>query len=342
MVAHTGSCSSPGGLAVVAAQTTRDIVFGDLAGCIEIVRGAYLAHAAGQTVNPKSVFLTFPDKPAARIIALPAHISGPSPVSGVKWISSYPDNIAEGLGRASAVLLLNECVHGRVFACLEASTISAARTAASAALAAQALWQRPDKVIRCLGVIGAGVISRTILQFLWGAGWQIERYSVSDLDARHATEFGTWLLEHGAEAAHVTVTDTAEAVRSSDLILLATTAAKPHIDNPSWFAHHPLVLHISLRDLAPRLLIDFDNIVDDPAHVFAANTALHLAEQHSGHRDYLTGTLADFLQRTYARSASRTTVFSPFGLGILDIAVGAWVYDRAQQAGQVTRIEGFF
>lgn len=101
---------------------------------IASVEGAYLAHHDGKTVNPDSYFLRFPHSNSNRIIALPASIDGDTGVSGIKWIASFPDNIKRGIPRASAVLLLNNKETGYPFACMEASLISAARTAASAVL----------------------------------------------------------------------------------------------------------------------------------------------------------------------------------------------------------------
>jgi hypothetical protein len=40
--------------------------------------------------------------------------------------------------------------------------------------------------------------------------------------------------------------------------------------------------------------------------------------------------------------ASRPVVFSPFGLGVLDLAVGKYVYDEVARAGQLHLIDGFF
>ena len=124
---------------VITANTIFRLISEDLSGCVNVVRDAYLAHAEGRSVNPHSVFLRFQDRPNARIIALPSHLGDPWKTSGIKWIASYPDNVSKGSPRASAVLLLNNHENGYPFACLEGSVISAARTAASAVLAASHL-----------------------------------------------------------------------------------------------------------------------------------------------------------------------------------------------------------
>jgi len=38
----------------------------------------------------------------------------------------------------------------------------------------------------------------------------------------------------------------------------------------------------------------------------------------------------------------RPVVFSPFGMGILDLAVGKWVYGQAVASGQEQRLSDFF
>jgi ornithine cyclodeaminase len=40
--------------------------------------------------------------------------------------------------------------------------------------------------------------------------------------------------------------------------------------------------------------------------------------------------------------ADRTVVFSPFGLGVLDLAVGKAVYDEVARAGELHVVEDFF
>src|SRR5437899_2946568 len=144
---------------------------------------------------------------------------------------------------------------------------------------------------------------------------------------------------------HRTVTvvpDVAQLVRACDLILFTTVASTPHITDVTLFEHNPLVLHISLRDLAPEILLRSQNVVDDVEHVMKANTSPHLAEQKTGNRSFVTGTLADIMTGRRSVNRDRPIIFSPFGMGMLDLAVGKWVYDQAVASGQELRLSDFF
>src|SRR3954462_7611067 len=229
---------------------------------MRLVEDTYRWHGAGQSVNPPSYFLKFPDKPSSRIIALPASIGGDIGVDGIKWISSFPENVAAGIPRASAVLILNDHETGYPFACLESSIISATRTAASAALAADRLSQGRSRPTR-VGFFGVGLIARYIHTFLTGTGWTFDETHVFDLSADSAAGFRGYLEQSGTPG-RVTVHDGAEAlIRSSDLVVFATIAGEPHVHDVSWFDHNPLVLHVSLRDLDPDILLASTNVVDD-------------------------------------------------------------------------------
>ncbi|GHH24934.1 2,3-diaminopropionate biosynthesis protein SbnB [Streptomyces rubradiris] len=303
---------------------------------IERVREAYLAHDAGDSVNPDSYFLRFPEKPDSRIIALPAYLGGEVGMAGIKWISSFPANVARGEPRASAVLVLNDYGTGRPVALLEAAGISAARTAASAALACTALSVAPPRTV---GVVGGGVIARTVCQYLHAAGVPLGQVRCHDIDPASAGALTGHLRDRYASDARESGLEDA---LDCDLVLFATTALAPYVPAEYRFRPGQLVLNISLRDLAPETLLGADNILDDIEHCMKANTSPHLAEQLTGRRDFVTGTLAGVLRGRVARDPQRPAVFSPFGLGVLDLAVGHWLYRRALDEDRLTPLPGFF
>ncbi|GAA2774592.1 2,3-diaminopropionate biosynthesis protein SbnB [Saccharopolyspora taberi] len=327
--------------AVISGAQVQNALLGREKQVVDLVEATYRLHDEGDSVNPPSYFLRFPDRPSDRIIALPASAGGQVRVDGLKWISSFPGNVSAGIPRASAVLILNDHDTGYPFACLESSIISATRTAASAALAADRLSRdraRPARV----GFFGVGLIARYIHTFLAGTGWSFDEIGVHDLSTEHAAGFAGYLEQSGATG-KITVHDSAESlIRNSDLVVFATVAGEPHVSEVSWFEHNPLVLHVSLRDLAPEIVLASTNIVDDVEHCLKANTSPHLAEQRTGNRDFLDGTLADVMAGRVRPAADRPLVFSPFGLGVLDLAVGKYVYDEVSRAGELHVIEDFF
>lgn len=328
-------------LSIIKGKTVSDIIRARRGECIEIVRDAYLAHADGRSVNPDSYFLRFPEKPDCRIIALPAYLGNGFDVAGLKWIASFPGNVQRGFPRASAVLVLNSYDTGYPFAILESSIISAARTAASATLAAYWLNGR-SRQAHSLGIVGTGFIARYVYEFLVETGWEIGKVRLYDRSPLESEKFMNTVCR---SEQHRTVTVAADAeslIRACDLIVLTTVAAAPHIADAGLFEHNPLVLHISLRDLAPGILLGSQNVVDDVEHVMKANTSPHLAEQQSGNRSFVTGTLAEIMRGRCAVDRSRPIIFSPFGMGILDLAVGKWVYDQAVATGQDLRLSDFF
>ncbi len=163
-----------------------------------------------------------------------------------------------------------------------------------------------------------------------------------DLSADSATGFRGY-LDHTGTGGQVVVHDSAEAlIRSSDLVVFATIAGEPHVHDVSWFDHNPMVLHVSLRDLAPEILLASTNIVDDVEHCLKANTSPHLVEQRTGNRDFLAGTLDDVMAGRVTVPTDRPVVFSPFGLGVLDLAVGKYVYDEIARSGELRVVDDFF
>jgi N-[(2S)-2-amino-2-carboxyethyl]-L-glutamate dehydrogenase len=333
----------PGGIpsfAVIPGAQVREVLHGHEERVLDLVEHAYRLHGVGATVNPRSFFLTFPDRPAQRIIALPGSVGADVQVDGIKWISSVPANVSSGLPRASAVLVLNDQQTGYPFGCLEASIISAARTAASAAMAADWLSRdrgRPPRV----GFFGTGLIARYTHAYLAAAGWRFSDVGVYDSNPEHAAGFAGYLGRASGGGAVTVHSRPRDLIESADLIVFATVAPGPHVLEPCWFSHAPLVLHLSLRDLSPEVICSAVNVVDDVEHCLTAATSVHLAEQATGGREFLAGTLFDVMAGMPV-PAGRPVIFSPFGLGVLDLVLAKYVYDEVSRRGELNTIDGFF
>ncbi|MFD6792582.1 MULTISPECIES: 2,3-diaminopropionate biosynthesis protein SbnB [Prauserella salsuginis group] len=303
---------------------------------LELVHETYLLHEAGASINPDSYFLRFPDKPNSRVIALPGYLGGTFDKIGMKWIASFPDNVASGRPRASAALLLNDYATGSPIACLESAGISAARTAASATLAAARL--KPAET-RTVSFIGSGIIARTIADYLLVAVQGISEAVVHDL----VPASGANLVRYISEEYPITAkfVDTLNEALESDIVVFATTAPTPYVTPATEFHPGQLVLNISLRDIAPEILLRSNNVLDDVDHCLKAETSAHLAERLSDGREFIDGTIGDVLRGEIELRSDRATIFSPFGLGVLDIAVGSFVLKQARDAGKAVEIENF-
>jgi N-[(2S)-2-amino-2-carboxyethyl]-L-glutamate dehydrogenase len=308
---------------------------------IDVVRKAYEAHGRGESSLPHSTFLRFPDNPRDRIIALPAYLGGEWGLAGIKWVASFPGNLELGIDRASALVVLNSAQTGRPEAILEGSLISAKRTAASAALAAQ--WLHGGNKINCVGLVGCGLINFEICRFLLAIFPEIKHLVLHDLDLARAERFKRKCQETFGVLEVEIAKEATAALAYSSLISLATTASTPHIDDLSEVSPGSTILHISLRDLAPRIIISCDNVVDDIDHVCREQTSVHLAEQLTGNRRFLRCAIADVLAGKAAprRDAESIVVFSPFGLGVLDLAVADFVRKLGLAQGKGTTISSF-
>lgn len=254
-----------------------------------------------------------------------------------------PRQSGEGarLDRASAVIILNSTQTGHPTAILEGSVISAKRTAAAAALAAKHLHAGRDA--SRAGVVGCGLINFEVVRFLRAVFPELTRLTVADLSAERAAQFKARCEAAFAGLEVEVAPDAGAALAAAPLVSLATTAIRPHIADLSDCAPGSTLLHVSLRDLSPEAILAADNVVDDVDHVCRAQTSVHLAEQLVGHRDFIRCTLADVLTGGAAprRAADGVTVFSPFGLGVLDIALSKMVCDLGRANGRGVLIPSF-
>lgn len=326
---------------VITASTVNKIIYQETHKIYEVVKNAYISYGQKQALNPPSYFLSFPDKEKSRIIALPALITQNPRVAGIKWISSNPDNLKSGLKRASAVIIINDYETGYPIACLEGSVISALRTVYSAILVSEYLLNIKN-IRQTIGIVGAGNLSEQFVQGVYNQKWITDKIILFDLDNNASVRLKEKINQINSTIEVSIAQELKELITQSQLIFLSTTSSVPYIKELSWFTHNPIVLNISLRDLAPEVLINSNNIVDDITHVLNANTAPHLAQQKYGHHNFINCTVSELVDGYNKFDRTKSTIFSPMGMGVLDLAVANYIYDEAIKANLAIKINNFF
>ena len=141
----------------------------------EAVKSAFIAHARGEwTMQPK-VYVT--NYPAGDFRAMPALGGGHALL---KWVTSFPNNPAQGLQTVTGLVLLSNASTGQLEAVLDAAAVTALRTAAAGVIAAEALGSPRAE---SFAVVGCGVNGAETVRMLRARGKDV---LVWDLDAARA------------------------------------------------------------------------------------------------------------------------------------------------------------
>ena len=115
---------------------------------IERVRHAFVEYASGEWTMPPKVYLDA--YPAGDFRAMPAKGAG---VAILKWVTSFPGNPSAGLPVVMGVICVSSATDGEPLALIDARSITALRTGAVSAVAAQELG--PEDA-RSVGIVGCG------------------------------------------------------------------------------------------------------------------------------------------------------------------------------------------
>lgn len=329
-------------LRIIDGPTVAELLSGAELILVERVSNAYLSYETGKSLAPPSAFLRPWPNQSKRFIALPAYLNGEDAIAGIKWIGSFPDNVATGRPRASAVVILNSLETGYPIAIIEGSLISAKRTAASAALAAKRM--HGDEITHGLGVVGCGVINLEIYNFLRALFAIIPEMTLFDLEKERAIQFAAKIKTLSPQTPVHIASSLDDVLRRSDLVSFATTAVKPHLlQLPSGIPPLLTFLHVSLRDLSPEIVVQGENFVDDIDYACSHHTSLALCEAEQGNREFIKGTIGSLISGVITpRQRTGLRIFSPFGLGVLDLAIANYLLRRCEKEGRGLVLPSFF
>jgi ornithine cyclodeaminase/alanine dehydrogenase-like protein (mu-crystallin family) len=304
--------------------------------CIELMADALAALARGEVYQPLRTIVRPPE--ARGLLGLmPAYRAGEQGALGLKAICVFPENPAQGKDAHQGAVMLFSRETGELLALMNASEITAIRTAAISAVATR-LLAREDA--QQLAIIGAGVQARTHLIAL-AAVRAIRHARVAARNIEHAQQLVREMQPKVSFPIEPVGTNE-EAVRGADLIVTATSSLEPVI-NKDWISPGAHVNAIGTHSPNSR---EIDSATMAAARIFvdrresALNESgdyLLAAKEGVVDPDSILAELGELLigTKTGRTSSTEITLFKSLGLAIEDVVSADYLYQKAkaQQAG---------
>jgi ornithine cyclodeaminase/alanine dehydrogenase-like protein (mu-crystallin family) len=310
--------------------------------CAEAMAAVLAGHARGETFMPLRSVMMPPD--ASGFMGLmPGWSRGDGAAAfSLKAVCIMPGNPARGLDAHQGLVTLFDGKTGVPTAILDASAITAVRTAAVTAVATGAL-ARPDAAT--LAVLGAGTQARAHLRALAGVR-AFERVWVYAPTTAHAEDVAAEASAAGL--AGVTIAASAQAaLRDADVVVTVTSAREPVLRR-EWLkpgahlnavgASSPQNREIDTATVAASALFcDSRESLRNEAGEFrlAVTEGLITGVEH------VRAELGEVLAGTAAgrRDAGELTMFRSLGLAIEDLAAAQVAVTTATQQGIGTEVE---
>jgi len=239
---------------------------------------------------------------------------------GLKEVCVYPGNPAKGLDTHLGLVILHDGETGAPKAIMDASAITAIRTAAVSAVATKLLAREDAHV---LAILGSGVQGKSHLEAI-----PLVR------DIREIRMFSRTKRQNANSVE--------EAVRGAGIVVTATSAKEPIIKR-EWLSPGT---HINAVGSSIKTTRELDSETVKAASLFVDRRESTVNE--SG--DYLmSGVGADHIRAEIGEiltgkargrtSKDELTLFKSLGLAVEDLASAQFLFQKAQQSGSGTWVE---
>jgi ornithine cyclodeaminase/alanine dehydrogenase len=303
-----------------------------IAEVIRVVEEAFHEKAQGRTEVPPKPGI-HPQKDAF-IHAMPAYLSKIKSV-GVKWVSGFPENLKRGLPYISGLLILNDVETGFPVCVMDCTWVTAKRTGAATAVAAEYLAREDSKVF---GILGCGAQGRSNLEALMVVCRDLAEVRAYDISDKNLQKYVRDMkAEHGLKI--VPVSSPKKAVEGCDIVVSAGSILKrpAPIIEASWFKNGAFSCPLDFDSYwKPEAMHSMDKFcTDDREQLAYYKTQGYFADIPEIYAD-----LAEIVSgKKVGRASSKERIMSMnLGLAIEDMATAILVYEKAKIAGIGTRL----
>lgn len=307
--------------------------------CIALMRDALGSLARGDAVLPLRSMVRLPDG-SGLLGLMPGYLGEPRSF-GLKVVSVMPGNHGTAYDSHQGVVMLFGLTHGEPLAILDATAITAIRTAAASGAATDAL-ARADA--GDLALVGSGAQARTHLEAM-RAVRPLRRVRVWSRTRANADRFAR---EEGARLGiEIEVSASAEeAVRGADLVCTTTSSREPVVRG-AWVSPGAHVNAVGACFAAQREL-DTELVRRARFYTDRRESCLNEAgdfliplQEGAITEAHLLGEIGElFLGRNPGRTSPEdVTVFESLGIAVEDLASAHDIHSRALATGAGTWLD---
>lgn len=311
-----------------------------MAECIGVMREALIRLARGQVHQPLRMIVKPPD--AAGVMGLmPSYMSGDDAAYGLKTVCVFPENPSQGKDAHQGSVMLFSAETGELQAMMNASAVTAIRTAAVSGVATD-LLAREDA--HELAIAGAGVQARTHLAAM-SCVRSIERCRIASRTIEHARQLVDEMSDRFPFPL-AAVETIEQALADADLIVTATNAKEP-VFKREWISPG---VHLNVVGSSSPKSREVDTATMAAAALFVdrrestlneAGDYLFAASEGAIGPDHIRAELGELLtgSKRGRTSPDEITLFKSLGLAVEDLAAAAYLYKKAKELNAGTWVE---
>lgn len=305
-----------------------------MAACIDAMEAALRALAQDDAVLPLRSMVWMPDR-SGLLGLMPAYLGAPRTL-GLKVISYLPGNHGGDRDSHQGAVLLFDTLNGQLLAMIDASSITAIRTAAVSGLATRLLAR---KDAGDLAILGSGVQAASHLDAMHAVR-TLRRVRVCSASLARASAFARRHQER-IDVPIEPMSGVKETVAGADLICTTTSSRYPVLHG-DWIADGAHINAVgacfpATRELDTRAVVRSRLFVDrlESAQNEAGDFLIPRREGALGD-DHIVGELGDVLLGKLAgrRDPNEITLFKSLGIAVEDLAAAHHIWTRVKALGE--------
>ena len=263
-------------------------------------------------------------------------------IFGTKFLTVFPENRKKSRPVIDGLMLLNDYDTGETISILDGKTLTALRTGA---VGGTGIRHITPKDVKTVGLVGAGVQGFNQLRFACEAR-DIEKIIVFDLFKEKLPDFIQKVKEQISGVEVVSVENTEELLKESDIVITTTTSNEPVFSNKKELFKGKHFIGIgsykpNMREYPDALISVLNKVYIDTEFAKEETGDLSNPLERGLLKDNQIETFGKYLlyEKNKEEIIKGTTWFKSVGMALFDIVVAQLIYNKAKEKGIGQEIE---